>query len=310
MPTRNYILFFMILLLGLLSACSPPMQDQSKPLVVASTTVIGDIVGRVAGDLVDLQVLLPSEADPHSFSPAPKDVALVERASLIFVNGFKLEEGLLDLILANAQGKIVTVSEGMDVLMIGAHDHDEGVQADTDKQLAVDPHVWMDPANVKIWVENIVEALSEADPGNTADYQQNAAAYLTELDSLISWITAEVGQIPEEQRILITDHDSLGYFAAAYGFQIVGVVVIGGSTLSDPSAQQIAALEETITQTNTPAIFVGTTVNTQLAERIANDTGTVLVPLYTGSLSSEDGPAQTYIEMMRYNIGAIVEALK
>ncbi len=311
MLTRKVFLTLIITLLILLPACSPTSVAQDKPVVVASTTLIGDVVQQVSGDLVYLHVLLPVNSDPHSFSPAPKDVVMVETASLVFLNGLNLEEGLENLITANAQGKIVTVSDGVQTIEIGSYAHGGDSQTNAeDPHAGPDPHVWMDPNNVQVWVENIARALSDIDPGNAATYQQNAKAYLLELEQLDNWIVDQVAQIPPERRELITDHDNLGYFAKAYGFRVAGVVVIGGSTLSDPSAQQIASLEQVITESGAPAIFVGTTVNPQLSERIAADTGAVLVRLYTGSLSAPDGPAGSYIDMMHYNVTAIVEALK
>jgi manganese/iron transport system substrate-binding protein len=308
---RKFILMILIGLLAVLTACSPTQQQPDKPTAVASTTMIGDVVHQVGGELINLHVLLPVDSDPHGFSPAPKDVAQVETANLVFLNGFNLEEGLADLITANAQGKIVMVSDGVQTIPIGSHEHDGEVQSDPSTQPSnPDPHVWMDPANVKIWTENIARELSAMDPENASIYQQNAQSYLAQLDQLNAWIKEQIGQIPQERRILVTDHDTLGYFAEAYNFRVIGVVVIGGSTLSDPSAQQIAALEKNIAEFNTPAIFVDTTVNPQMSERIAADTGAVLIRLYTGSLSAANGPAASYIEMMRYNVQAIVEALK
>jgi len=311
MFNRNTLTFLLLIgLATLLAACNPASIEPDRLVVVASTTMIGDVAGRVGGELIDLHTLLPVDADPHSYSPAPKDVALIESASLVFINGFYLEESLVDLISANARGKVVSVSDGVQTLLLGEWDHDEDEVPDSgDSHAGVDPHVWLNPVNVQVWAQNIARELSTIDPEHASVYQQNAESYLTELESLNNWMIEQVEQIPEERRVLVTDHDSLGYFAEVYGFRIIGVVVIGGSTLSDPSAQQIAVLEKTIEAFNTPVIFVGTTVNTQLAERIAADTGTLLVPLYTGSLSSADGPAASYIEMMQYNVNAIVQAL-
>ncbi len=278
---------------------------------MASTTIIGDVVKQVGGNLIDLMVLLPPDSDPHSFSPAPKDVALVETAQLVFLNGFDLEEGLADLIVANASGKIVTLSGGIEPILLESDIHKgEEPEESGDSHGTADPHVWMDPSNVMVWVERIARELSALDPEHAPDYRTNADRYLAELQTLDSWVRQQTSQIPPERRVLVTDHDTLGYFAAAYDFEIIGVVVMGGSTLSDPSAQQIAALEAAIVDYKTPAIFVGNTVNNQLSERIAQDTGITLVTLHTGSLSAPDGPVPDYIEMMRYNVNAIVEALK
>ncbi|MEJ2757881.1 MAG: metal ABC transporter substrate-binding protein [Anaerolineales bacterium] len=305
MTLRKNLLFPILLALSVLVACSPVASTTGQPLVVASTTIVGDVVQQVGGSQIDLRVLLPVDADPHSFSPAPKDVAMVESAALVFLNGFNLEESLADLVKANATGQIVYVSDGISPIEIGDHAHAGGSAHSGD-----DPHVWLDPRNVQVWVDNIAAALSEMDPDHAADYRANADAYLAELADLHTWLSEQAASIPADQRVLVTDHESLGYFAKAYGFTIVGVIVPGGSTLAEPSAQAIAALEETIQQTGTRAIFVGTTVNTQVAERVAADTGAALVPLYTGSLSAADGPAATYLDLMRYDMGAIVGVLQ
>lgn len=313
MTPNKTIVFLFIGMCIILSACSPASSNPSNPLVVASTTLIGDVVQQVGGDLITLHVLLPVNSDPHSFSAAPKDVAMIEAAQLVFMNGLDLEESLTDLITANASGKVVPVSNGVETILLGEDHHTEEEEEDHDSddaQAAPDPHVWMDPANVQIWTEAVARELSTLDPEHASVYRQNADQYQAELEELDGWIRAQIEQLPSEQRVLVTDHDTLGYFAQAYGFEVIGVVVVGGSTLSDPSAQQIAALEETIMAFDTPAIFVDTSVNPQVSERIAADTGTALVKLYTGSLSEPDGPAATYIDLMRYTVTSIVQALK
>ena len=311
MTTNKTIFFLLFGLCIMLSACSTGSSDPAKPVVVASTTLIGDVVQQVSGDLITLHVLLPVNSDPHSFSAAPKDVAMIEGAQLVFINGLNLEESLTDLIMANANGKVVPVSNGIQTILLGEDHHTEGDTHDSeDAQAAPDPHVWMDPGNVQIWAETIAQELGQMDPEHASIFQQNAEEYQAQLDQLDEWIREQVDQIPQEQRVLVTDHDTLGYFANTYGFQVIGVVVPGGSTLSDPSAQQIAALEKAISAFETPAIFVDITVNPQISERIATDTGTALVKLYTGSLSEIDGPAATYIDLMRYTVTSIVQALK
>lgn len=311
MPNNKTTIFLLLGLCILLSACSPTGSETGKPAVVASTTLVGDVVQQVGGDLIELAVLLPANSDPHSFAAAPKDVALIEAAQLVFLNGLNLEESLTDLITANARGKVVAVSSNIQTILLGEDHHSEEEDHDAgDAHAAPDPHVWMDPANVQLWADSIAQELGQLDPEHASIYQQNAEQYQAELEQLDEWIRAQVEQIPPEQRVLVTDHDTLGYFAEAYGFQVVGVVVPGGSTLSDPSAQQIVALEKTITALKTPAIFVDAAVNPQVSERIAADTGTVLVKLYTGSLSELDGPAATYLDLMRYTVTSIVQALK
>ena len=173
-----------------------------------------------------------------------------------------------------------------------------------------DPHVWTDPRLVSLWAERTAQALGELDPANAATYQANAAAYQQQLSELDAWIEAQVAQIPAGNRKLVTDHETFNYFADRYGFQTVGAVIPGFSTLAEPSAQELAALEDAIRSLGVKAIFVDSTVNPALAERVAQDTGTRLVRVYSGSLSEAGGEAGTYLDYMRFNTNAIVSALR
>lgn len=169
--------------------------------------------------------------------------------------------------------------------------------------------MWWDPANVIAWTDAVEQALSDLDPAGAGAYAANAGAYRDELRTLDAWIEAEVATIPMDRRVLVTDHQVMGYFAARYGLAQVGTVVPGYSTLAEPSAGEVAALEDAIRRLAVPAIFVGQTVNPGLAERIAADTGTRLVFIHAESLGAPDGPAGTYLDMMRFNVTAIVDAL-
>jgi ABC-type Zn uptake system ZnuABC Zn-binding protein ZnuA len=173
-----------------------------------------------------------------------------------------------------------------------------------------DPHTWLDPNNVMVWVHNIEHELSEADPENTQAYAANAEAYEAELETLDAWIREQVAQIPEENRKLVTDHTLFTYFADEYGFEQVGTLIPGYNTLAEPTAQELAAIEDAIKDLNVKAVFVGNTVNPALGERVTADTGTQLVFVYTGSLSETDGEIPTYLDYMRYNTTAFVDALK
>jgi len=276
----------------------------AKPRIVATTALIGDALSRVAGDRIELQVLLPARADPHSFQSSPQAAAAVAEAQLVFINGFGLEEALLGTLESVAgPARLVSISEGIEPRAIAA------VEGEHPEAGTADPHVWLDPANVMVWVENAAAALTRLDPEGADQYAANAAAYQVELEELDAWIRSEIEQIPPANRELVTDHDNLGYFAASYGFTVVGAVIPAYSTLAQPSAQEIAQLEKAIARYDVPALFVGVAVNPVLSERIAQDLGVGLVPLYTDSLSVPGGPAGTYLQMMRYTVRAIVEAL-
>lgn len=318
---RNRLLILALLTLMLLSGCRPLANEHSDELpalsavplatgerlrVVATTSIVGDVVQSVGGERIELTVLLPPGTDPHTYQPTPQDAAAIADAHVVFANGAGLET-FLDPLLesAGATPRLVPVSYGTDLLRLeepeAEHNHEHG---------KVDPHVWFDPLNVIVWTDNIAWALSALDAAHAAEYQANAASYQAELRALDTWIAEQVALIPPERRILVSDHASFGYFIRRYGLREGGTIVAGFSTMAAPSAQEIAALEETIATLGVPAIFVSTTVNPTLAQRIAQDTGTQLVPLYVGSLSEPGGPADSYLALMRYDTTAIVEALR
>jgi ABC-type Zn uptake system ZnuABC Zn-binding protein ZnuA len=277
------------------------LASGQKLRVVATTGVVGDVVHNVAGDLVELTTLIGPGQDPHTYQPAPRDIATIERAHAVFINGFGLEEGLGSTIDA-AAGKgnpVVSVSAGI-----------QPRYADQQQTTsAVDPHVWFDPANVKVWAANIEKTLSALDPGNAASYHANAAAYIRQLDELDAYIQAQVALIPAERRKLVTDHEALGYFADRYGFQVVGAVIPSVSTSAEPSAGELAALVGKIRAQGVPAIFIGTTTNPKLADLVARDTGAQVLPLHTGETGPSGSGSETYLGMMRANADTIVQGL-
>lgn len=303
-----------------------PIVEGETLRVVATTTLVGDVVKVIGGDAIDLTVLLPVRADPHTFEPTPQDVAAIADANIVFSNGAGLEEFLQPLIESAGVGeeKVVAVSAGIALLeFAGEHTHNDEHTADEHADSAAadqygedehthsggDPHVWFSPVNVIQWSDSIATALSTADPAHAETYAANADAYEAELAELDTWIMEEIAHIPENKRVLVTDHMIFGYFAERYGFKQIGAVIPGYGSAIQPSAQELAQLEEAIQAYDVPAIFVGTTVNPGLSERVATDTGIEMVTLYTDSLSEAEGPAATYLELMRYNTHAIVHAL-
>jgi ABC-type Zn uptake system ZnuABC Zn-binding protein ZnuA len=281
------------------SACSPqPASDTNRISVVTSSQILADVANVIAGDIVEIDFLIPPGSDPHSFEPTPQDAVKLEQADLIFINGFGLETTLQHLLNDQVE-KLVDASEGIEPLILA----DEG-------ESGSDPHVWMNPLNVKVWVDNISAALIEIDSANTSTYHANADAYKTQLDELDAWANEQIGQLPEQNKAMVTDHESFAYFADHYGLEIVGVVIPGYSTLSEPSAGELADLESSIQEFGVRAIFVGVSLTQVIAERVAQDTGILLVPLYTESLSDANGPAPTYLDMIRYDVEAITNALK
>ena len=302
---KRYIAFQLWLLLltaSLIAACSPspdPGSETGKLKVVATSSILADVVRVIGGEQINLIQLLPQGSDPHSYSPTPQDLVKISDAEVIFSNGLGLE-ALLDPLFESAgiADRVVPVSDGITTIQI---DNGKGGQ---------DPHTWTDPNNVLLWVDNIEKTLIELDPDNEKNYQANAESYRRELMELDDWIRNRTDQIPEEQRNIITDHLIFGYFANQYGFTQAGTIIPGYSSLAEPSAQSLAELEATINKLGVKVIFVGENVNPDLAERIAEDTGTKLVFLFTGSLSEQGGDADTYVKYMRHNTNAIVESMK
>ncbi|GAB4478035.1 MAG: zinc ABC transporter substrate-binding protein AztC [Anaerolineae bacterium] len=310
----------------LLAACAAPADEHSTEMtipplepvtlgagerlaVVATTGLIGDVVGQVGGDQIDLTVLIEPGRDPHTYEAVPEDLAAIERAAVIFVNGLGLEETLLGSIQSTATGVIVPISAGIE-----PREWEEDDDHDDDHDHAADPHFWMDPANVMVWARNAAQVLGALDPAHAAEYDANAAAYIAELETLDAYIREQVARIPAERRKLVTDHESFGYFAGAYGFELVGAVVPGVTTSAAPSAGDIARLVEVIRAEGVPAIFVGEASGAgleRLAEQVAAESGMTVrvLPLYTGALDAPGTPADTYIGMMRANIDRIVEGL-
>ena len=183
----------------------------------------------------------------------------------------------------------------------GDHDHEHG---------ACDPHVWMNPHNVMYWTMMIRDTLVEMDPNNADAYTANAEAYLLELDSLMhDFIIPSMDSIPEANRVLVTNHESLGYLANYFEMEVVATVLPGNVTGAEPSTAAIADVIDTINEEGVSAIFAETTVSDDITQQVANETGAEIFTLYSGSLSAADGPAATYIDYMTYNVGTIADAL-
>ena len=310
------LIFFFTLIVALVSCigAAPEKAAEGKLKVVATTTIVGDVVHNIGGDAVEVSVLLPTGSDPHSFEPVPQDLARLEQADIIFANGAGLEE-FLSRIIASAGGKdkLVSLSDDLDLIQAEAHEGEsagEPVSGNDHAHSGSDPHVWTDPALVAAWVDKISGTLSKEDPANAAAYQANAAAYQEKLSELDGWIEDQVSKIPKENRKLVTDHETFDYLARRYGFETVGAVIPGFSTLAEPSAQELAALDDTIRGLGVRAIFVDRSANPALSERVGKDSGVQLVPVYSGSLSEPGGDADTYLDFMHYNTNAIVNALK
>lgn len=306
MPFRQFSrLVRFIVPLVLLVACRPNQAANTAQLsVVVSTQILGDVVRQIGGEYVDIVVIIPPDTDPHAYEPVPRDAARIAEADLIFVNGLGLEEALQSLLDANAS-RVVMASDGVAAIEATEEEHSEEGQTHSE-----DPHIWMNPQNVKVWADNIAAALATADSAHADTYIAAAEAYKAELDELDEWAMQQIAQIPADQRILVTDHESFGYFAEHYDFQIIGAIVPSSSTLGETSAGDLATLEDTIRQYHVKAIFVGVSMNPAIADQLAADTGVEVVAIYTESLTEAGGDAPTYLNMLRFDVEAIVAALR
>jgi zinc/manganese transport system substrate-binding protein len=272
-----------------------PAHAQDRVNVVASFSILGDFVGNVGGDRVDVTTLVGPNGDVHVYAPPPADARKIAEAKLLVVNGLGLE-GWLPRLLQSSGGKatIVEASNGIKPLQVGA---------------AADPHAWQSVANAKIYVANIRDALDAADPGAAAAYQANAQNYLAKLDVLDHEVREAVSQIPQSRRKVISTHGAFGYFAAAYGIEFIAP--LGVSTESEPSARDIAGIIKQIKIEAIPAVFLENISDDRLMRRISADTGAHIGgTLYSDSLTDEKGEAPTYIDMVRHNIKALTSALK
>jgi ABC-type Zn uptake system ZnuABC Zn-binding protein ZnuA len=285
------------------SACSPLASNadlKTGPAILATTTFLADIAQNVAGERATVESLLPVGADPHGYQTTPADMAKVSKSAVLIQNGIEYESFIKSL-LQNIGGKrlVITASDGLTTRNMTENG-----------SLIGDPHMWLDPTRVVKYVENIRDGLSQADPASAKIYQANADAYIAKLKTLDAWIVEQVNQIPAARRLLVTNHEALGYFADRYGFKIVGTIIPSLSTDAGTSAQGLANVIDQIKATGAPAIFLGDVENPALADQIASETGVkVISNLHLESLT-DGAPAATYIDMMRYNVSAIVEALK
>ena len=281
-----------------LSGCVPAAPNDQAIHVIAVESFLADLAQDVAGDRIQIDSLIPPGVDPHSFELTPADLVKLSDADLIIQNGAGLETWLAETLQQT----------GTTALVINASDH---LQPRLSNSAEPDPHFWLDPTLTVTYIENIRAGLSRVDPAGEATFSSNADKVTQELKDLDEWITAQVEQIPSERRLLITNHETMGYFADRYGFTQVGAIIPSITTGSVPTAQEIATLISQIEETQAPAIFLEIESNPQIADQISNETGVKVVQnLYTHALSEPDGPAPDYFSMMKWNTNQIVDALR
>ncbi len=295
---------------ALMAVHSPGIAQEAKLPVVASFSIVGDVVQNIGGDRIALTTLVQPGSDAHVYTPTPADAKAVTSARLVVTNGLKFEGWINRLMQASAsKAALVEAAAGVkgrvekDAHGHGAkdkHGHNHG---------GLDPHAWQSVANMRHYVANIRDGLIAADPSGKAIYEANAIRYLAELDTLEEEIKAAVARIPADRRKVITSHDAFGYFEQAYG--ITFVAPRGVSTESEASARDVARIIQQIRREKIPAVFIENISDQRLIQQIAAETGARIGgTLYSDALSKPEGPAPTYIRMMRHNIRTIAQALQ
>jgi zinc/manganese transport system substrate-binding protein len=273
--------------------------DGSTPLIIATTSIVGDLATKVAGDEASVEVLMPVGADPHDFQPSARQAARLRDADLVVASGLGLEAGLADALeAAGEEGRsILELGPALDPRPLG-----EGQSA------LPDPHWWLDPIRAARAVRLIAEALALISNGDWSVRAENAAATLEALDGELR---TALDAIPAGRRKLITTHDAFGYFAERYEFEVIGVLISGGATQAQPDPQALAELAAVIRAEGVPAIFGETTLPTNVAEALAAEVGSQVevVVLYTGSLGEAGSGAATYEGMLRTDVRRVAEAL-
>ena len=297
----------MALLTGLVmagTALPAAAQTADKLKVVATFSILGDLVRNVGGDRVEVTTLVGPNGDAHVYSPSPADGRRLTEAKIVFTNGLKFE-GWIDRLVKSSGTKApaVEAAKGVKALKEEAAGHDHG-----HAHGSADPHAWQSIGNAKIYVANIRDALTAADAAGRDAYAARTSAYLKQLDELEAEVKTLVASIPADRRRIITSHDAFRYFEEVYGIDFVSPQ--GVSTESEASAKDVARIIQQIKREKIAAVFVENVSDARLMERIAKETGAKIgSQVYSDALSEAGGPAGTYIDMMRHNIRAFSAAL-
>ncbi|MDO4795390.1 MAG: zinc ABC transporter substrate-binding protein [Brachymonas sp.] len=316
--------FVLALLIGLGSAWA----STAKPLpVVTSFSILADVAQQIGGERVAVQPLIAADTDAHSYQMTPADVRKIRSAKLLLANGLGMESAPLQRAMQNSKLPLAIVTQGIEPLPTHEHDHDH----DHDHAHGhdhghahghghhhhhhhshgpQDPHVWQDPVRMQTYARNIANALIQADPAGRAHYEQRLAAYQRELQQLHTWAEQQFAAIPPAQRKVLTAHEAFAYLGARY--QITFVAPLGVSADSDASARRVARLIQQVRTQGIRAIFLENVKDARLIEQIARETGVPMQQqaLYSDALSGPQGPAPTYLQLMRHNVNALASALR
>ena len=280
--------------LGLATAAAAPAAADAPLKVVASFSILGDMVEQVVGEHGTVTTIVGPDADAHIYTPNVADARAVAEADVVFVNGLGFETWSATLIAeAGTEATVVTATEGVTPLLVDGE---------------VDPHAWNALSNGMIYVRNIAEAMAAADPAHADDYRSNAAAYIARLEALDGETRTALAALPEDRRTVVTAHDAFGYLADSYGLTFLAPV--GIDTEAEPSARELAALIEQIKAQGVAALFVENITSPALVQQIADETGLEIGGrLFSDALSERGGPATSYQAMFEHNLGTLLRAL-
>jgi manganese/iron transport system substrate-binding protein len=307
------------------SAVNPSTRAQTKPNVVASYSVLCDLAEQIARDRIALTCLIEGGQDPHTYQPRPQDLRAIETAQLILYGGYDFEPAITQIIqnTRNAAPKIAVHEVAVPNPILGeghshghgdshghGHSHGDSHDHDHEDDEVADPHVWHDVRNGIRMAEVIANALKEIDPASADVYRQNINNLRTELEQLDTWIKAQVATIPPNQRILVTTHDALGYFAQAYNFK-VAESLMGLSTSEQPTAARFRELVELIRAQGVPTVFVEVTSNDRVMNNLAREANVEIAPrsLMADGLGPRGSGTGTYVQMLASNTCIIVTGL-
>ena len=294
---RRYVIALAALLL------SAPTGAADRIPVVATFSVIGDMLANVGGDRVDLKTIVRAGGDCELYQPTAADVATLASARAVFINNLNEEfEPWLEPLLKQAAftGTKIVVTRGARTLT----EEEEHPVSGRQLPAAIDQHAWLDPRNGIIYVRNIAEALARLDPAGAADYRAHAAAYTTQIQAVDDWARQEIAGVPAGKRRALSSHDSLQYIARAYGITLLSVN--GWTNKSEPSAAELAKLARQIRAEHVRALFLDSITDPRTMQRIAGETGAIIAgTLYGDSLSPAPGEADSYINMLRHDVSTL-----
>lgn len=304
--SRRTLIHAALLAFGVLAGPGAAEAQSARPVeAVATFSILKDLVTQIGGERVHVVSLVQPDGDAHVYEPTPADARTLSAARVIFTNGFGFE-GWLDRLIASSgtKARIVVATTGIKPRPADDEEHAHAASAAE----TPDPHAWQNVANAKVYAANIREALAAIDPEGRAVYEASAASYLARLDALDAEVKAAVASVSPARRKVITSHDAFGYFHAAYGLDFIAPQ--GVSTDTEASARDVGRIIAQIRREKIPAVFVENISNPRLIARIAKETGAAIGDkVYSDSLSGPDGPAATYIDMVRHNIRAFTKAL-